>query len=70
MHAELLKKFPAVHFVSRLDRETSGIVFCAKKSGQVKNFVQALGKSRKMYLVLTHGISRQKRFTVSMMLAA
>jgi len=56
-----------IHFVSRLDRETSGIVLCAKKSSYVKNFIQAL-KNGKMYLAPAWGKTENNIFSISMLL--
>lgn len=44
-----------VHFVNRLDRETSGVLIAAKSSGIAGKLAGELEKMRKVYQVIVHG---------------
>lgn len=58
-----------IHFVSRLDRETSGIVFVAKNprfAGNAAKILHSLGiETHKQYLVLVHGHAPRTPFTAN-----
>ncbi|MCQ2396506.1 MAG: RluA family pseudouridine synthase [Lentisphaeria bacterium] len=59
----------SIHFVSRLDRETSGIVFVAKNprfAANAAKMLHSLGiETHKQYLVLVHGHAPKLPFTAN-----
>ncbi len=57
----LREKYPAPHFASRLDRETSGLLLVCLNPRATKHIVaqQSLGKIRKEYRVIVHGLFPQ-----------
>ncbi len=51
----LCSRFGEIHFINRLDRETSGVLLAAKNRETAKKFAQGRGVSAKKYQVLVHG---------------
>lgn len=61
------RKFPHVHLISRLDRETSGIVVFAKHKAAASRLQTAFAKrrTRKVYCALLEGHLEEDRITES-----
>lgn len=51
----LCSRFGEIHFINRLDRETSGLLLAAKNKSAAKKFAQGSGVRAKKYQVIVHG---------------
>lgn len=51
----LREKYGEVHFINRLDRETSGLVLAARDPGTAARMTKRLNEIGKSYLVMVHG---------------
>ena len=52
----LRQKYPHIHFVNRLDRETSGLLLAAKSPEAARRIAETDAVSGKRYLAIVHGI--------------
>ncbi len=57
--ALLHETYPDVHFINRLDRETSGLLLAARSVEAARILSRQLPEMRKLYRVIVHGIWRQ-----------
>ncbi|MBE6363580.1 MAG: RluA family pseudouridine synthase [Lentisphaerae bacterium] len=51
----LRQKYPHIHFVNRLDRETSGLLLAAKSPEAARKIAETDAVSNKSYLAIVHG---------------
>lgn len=51
----LRQKYPHIHFVNRLDRETSGLLLAAKSPEAARKIAETDAISNKSYLAIVHG---------------
>ncbi len=51
----LCSRFGEIHFINRLDRETSGLLLAAKNKAAAKSFSGGRGITAKSYQVIVHG---------------
>ena len=56
----LRQKHPHIHFVNRLDRETSGLLLAAKSPEAARKIAETDAVSNKTYLAIVHGSFTEK----------